>query len=96
MQIVGYAYEADTWCEDCLPIDPEDFAASPIFDIDEWDDDVYCNACHALLLETPFVLTCTTCGAELARGYLQTQHYRGSHRVPPLLCTECIAENEEE
>ncbi|SRR6266571_4861341 len=48
--VVGYTYEADTWCSDCLPVDESSGDVSPIFEGDTWDYDVHCSACHELLL----------------------------------------------
>lgn len=43
--VLGYTYDADIWCEDCLPVDPEDDDTYPIFADSEWDYQPCCNAC---------------------------------------------------
>lgn len=67
MQLVGFTWEADTWCPQCLPVEEDHEEVSAIFDIDEWDYDVHCNSCHELLLEG-YIKQCLVCKKDLKEG----------------------------
>lgn len=52
MEVVGYTYDADHWCEDCLleeGVDLDDDEVGAIFDYTESDYPMHCNACGEFL-----------------------------------------------
>ena len=53
--ILGYTYEADTWCENCLPVPTDHEEVGAVFENNssEWDEGFYCNVCHEELILNP-------------------------------------------
>jgi hypothetical protein len=52
MDVVGYTYDCDRWCADCLQdagINPSDDEVSALFDYDESDCPEHCGSCGEFL-----------------------------------------------
>ena len=45
MQVVGYVYKGECYCEDCLPVPQDDEGQGAIFIDSEWDYPVHCCKC---------------------------------------------------